>query len=200
MVHFFSIQRLPVRGTREYRELQTRISRALRSTEIAQVPGFEDVQITKFKGTDRLFGEFEAEMLVVVNRDEYQAKPEDAMTVEKAIKSTVNEGRVGNLKVEPESLKLRAPVEVSSSTDGDASGDSEPKGWLTTKMIIILACLAALVFIALVQASCTLYKMAKKPSVSPFPSFFTRLLHSLIHPQVVRVEPVAETPRTESVL
>ena len=41
--------KLPVRGTREYKELQTRISRALQGTEIARVPGFEEVTVTKFK-------------------------------------------------------------------------------------------------------------------------------------------------------
>ena len=41
---------LPVRGSREYKELQTRISRALRETPIGEVNGFEEVMIKKFKG------------------------------------------------------------------------------------------------------------------------------------------------------
>ena len=45
--------RLPVAGTREYKELQTRISKALKQTSIAQVPGFQDVVINKFKGWER---------------------------------------------------------------------------------------------------------------------------------------------------
>ena len=42
--------RLPVAGTREYKELQTRISKALKQTPIANVPGFEDVVVNKFRG------------------------------------------------------------------------------------------------------------------------------------------------------
>ena len=70
--------------------------------------GFEDVVVTKFKATDEPFGEFEAQMLVVVDQKEYEAKQDD-MTVEEAIKETFDEGRVGNLKVEPESLVTKAP-------------------------------------------------------------------------------------------
>lgn len=41
---------LPVRGTKEYTELQVRISKSLRElTSLKSVPGFQDVMITKFK-------------------------------------------------------------------------------------------------------------------------------------------------------
>ena len=42
---------LPRRGTREYTELQVRISKSLKElTPLKTVPGFQDVVVTKFKG------------------------------------------------------------------------------------------------------------------------------------------------------
>merc|ERR1712212_1338024 len=51
--------RLPVRGTKEYQELQVRVSKSLRElTDLKDVPGFTEVVITKFKSTSNNFGEF----------------------------------------------------------------------------------------------------------------------------------------------
>ncbi len=107
--------RLPVRGTREYKELQSRISRALEGTKISQVQGFVELQILKFKSTKKQFGEFEAEMMVVVDKEEYDGRAEDTPTVEEAIRDAVAEGRVGALQVEPESLVLQAPGMVTDT-------------------------------------------------------------------------------------
>ena len=41
---------LPTRGSREYNKLQERISKALETTELSLVPGFEEVVINKFRG------------------------------------------------------------------------------------------------------------------------------------------------------
>ena len=101
--------RLPVRGSREYTELKTKISKALKATSISSVPGFQDVVINRFRGTDKVFGEFLADMMVVVNKDEYESKDVEQMTVEKAVGEVARGGRVGNLKVDPESLELKAP-------------------------------------------------------------------------------------------
>ena len=49
------------------------------------------------------------------------------------------------------------------STDDDY--DSDSAGFLTsTKLYIVIACIASLVFIAILQACCTIYKMSKKSS------------------------------------
>ena len=54
------------------------------------------------------------------------------------------------------------PVATEPSTESD---DEELAGFLTsTKLYIVIACIAALVLVAIVQASCTIYKMATKPS------------------------------------
>lgn len=46
-------------------------------------------------------------MVVVINRDEYEAKEPSALTVEEAIMDTFEDGQLGNLKVEPQSLVMR---------------------------------------------------------------------------------------------
>ena len=52
-------------------------------------------------------------MMVVVNKDEYEAKEAGDMTVEKAIKDVAISGKVGNLQVDPQSLELKAPGSYS---------------------------------------------------------------------------------------
>ncbi len=42
--------RLPTKGSREYTSLKDRIARALTSTTLSQVPGFEEIVIEKFRG------------------------------------------------------------------------------------------------------------------------------------------------------
>ena len=58
---------------------------------------------------DGKFGQFIAEMLVVVDKEEYEAKAEESMSVEKALKDTARGGNIGGLKIDPQSLTMRAP-------------------------------------------------------------------------------------------
>jgi hypothetical protein len=55
------------------------------------------------------FGEFVAEMIVVVDKVEYEGKEPESTTVESALKSTAQGGKLGHLKVDPQSLTMRAP-------------------------------------------------------------------------------------------
>ena len=57
-------------------------------------------------------------------------------------------------------------IDFSEALEDDTeSDDEELAGFLTsTKLYIVIACIAALVLVAIVQASCTIYKMATKPS------------------------------------
>ena len=48
-------------------------------------------------------------MVVVVDKDAYDAKDPAEMTVEKALTDTVQGGKIGLLSVDPKSLDLRAP-------------------------------------------------------------------------------------------
>lgn len=107
-VELGKLYQLPVKGTKEYTDLQVRISKSLRElTPLKTVPGFQDVVVTKFKSAE--FGEFTADMIVVIDKQEYDAKTDDKMTVEKALKETAQGGQIGNLKIDPQSLTMRAP-------------------------------------------------------------------------------------------
>ena len=48
-------------------------------------------------------------MVVVVDKEEHDAKNNGDMTVKKALEDTARGGRLGALKVDPESLTLREP-------------------------------------------------------------------------------------------
>lgn len=49
----------------------------------------------------------------------------------------------------------------------DETTEREVAGFLSsTKLYIVIACIAALVLVAIVQASCTIYKMTRKSSTS----------------------------------
>lgn len=48
-------------------------------------------------------------MLVVVDKSEYEGKVSESVTVEQALQETARGGNVGSLKVDPQSLTMRAP-------------------------------------------------------------------------------------------
>lgn len=48
-------------------------------------------------------------MVVVVDKDIYDAKSVEEPSVEQAFQETVQEGRIGILSVDPTSLQLRSP-------------------------------------------------------------------------------------------
>ena len=48
-------------------------------------------------------------MVVIVDKEDYDAKDNGAMTVEKALEETAEGGRIGNLRIDPKSLTMRAP-------------------------------------------------------------------------------------------
>jgi hypothetical protein len=50
-------------------------------------------------------GEFESDLVVIVDKNEFEAVPE-ALTVEEALQQTVEGGKIGNLRVDRESLSL----------------------------------------------------------------------------------------------
>jgi hypothetical protein len=55
------------------------------------------------------FGEFVTEMVVVVDKEAYEAKDDSELSVEQALTETVEGGKIGVLNVDPKSLDLRAP-------------------------------------------------------------------------------------------
>jgi len=54
-------------------------------------------------------GEFTSDMVVVVDKEEYDAKSNSDLSVEQAFEESVQGGRIGILSVDPASLQLRSP-------------------------------------------------------------------------------------------
>ncbi|XP_030757105.1 uncharacterized protein LOC115882976 isoform X4 [Sitophilus oryzae] len=80
--------------------------------------------------------------------------------VHKIVQESVGSGRVGNLKVDPQYLVFE-PQSRTTNLIPDADGSTISSGWFdmpSTKLYIVLGCIAALVLVALVQAGCTVYK------------------------------------------
>lgn len=55
------------------------------------------------------FGEFDVDMIIVVDKESYDRKEEYERTVEQALAETLESGKIGLLSVDPKSLELRAP-------------------------------------------------------------------------------------------
>jgi len=152
---------LPVIGTREYTELENRIAKSLSQTNLRNVPGFQGVQITKFSSDNQ--GEFYTDMVVVVDKEQFEKGGEnevEKLTVETALQETVEGGRVGNLFVDPQSLTMGE----AKSTIVNAPEDSTEKMEPNIKLYVVVACIAALVLVAIMQASCTIYKLTRRGS------------------------------------
>ena len=66
-------------------------------------------------------------MTVVVDRDEYESSGTD-MKVKDVLEAVANKGRIGNLKVEPESLIVREPGTYHSSIFFLQLGNLIPSG------------------------------------------------------------------------
>ena len=61
------------------------------------------------------FGEFVAEIVVIVDKEEWDARGDtaNAMSVEKALDKAAKSGRIGSLQVDTESLKLKEAGKLS---------------------------------------------------------------------------------------
>merc|ERR1712117_699742 len=103
---------------------------------------------------------FETDVEVILDENEFLSE-ENPLTVKQALEDTVSRGRIGNLKVEPSSLVLGREVRTNEGNEGKSL--SEP-ATPNVKLYVVVACIAALVLVAIVQASCTIFKMSRRGS------------------------------------
>lgn len=149
---------LPRERTQDYEDLQAQISRSLRQTELKSVPGFLDVQVINFYSEQK--GEFEAKFMVVVDETEFESA-NDPLTVETALKNSVALKRIGGYPVDPGSLVVG---ETRTTYNEDKAADSSIEANPNVKLYVVVACIAALVVVAIIQASCTIFKMTRRGS------------------------------------
>lgn len=84
----------------------------------------------------------------------------DQKRVERALKETIQTGKVGNLQLDPTYLQLQAP-EVINEEDNEVIVASPFGG---KRMWIVMGCVAALILLAIIQAILTIYKTSGKTS------------------------------------
>jgi len=150
--------KIPKEGTKEFTELQDRISKGMRNTELRNVPGFLGVQIKRFFSANQ--GEFEIELIVMVDKNEFESEGETP-TVEEALETTVKGGKIAGIKVDPKSLSLDGVETTEDKSQGIELAEPPSPN---VKLYVVVACIAALVLVAIIQASCTIFKMSRKGS------------------------------------
>merc|ERR1712203_1192519 len=78
-----------------------------------------------------------------------------------ALQLTVNGGKIGNLHVDPNSLSLDGVVSTEDESKGRELSNAQVPN---VKLYVVVACIAALVLVAIIQASCTIFKMSRRGS------------------------------------
>merc|ERR1711881_304799 len=68
--------------------------------------------------------------------------------------------KIGNLEVDPSSLSVDGVQAPDESEPRDLSNGQVPN----VKLYVVVACIAALVLVAIIQASCTIFKMSRRGS------------------------------------
>ncbi|XP_076377238.1 uncharacterized protein LOC143259370 [Megalopta genalis] len=92
-------------------------------------------------------------------------KPVDtSAAAEKALKEALLDGKVGALSVDPQYLIVKAPrVNDLIGEDADEGSSFTSDLFLDpTKLYIVVGCVAALLALVLLQASCTLYRSSRR--------------------------------------
>jgi len=99
---------------------------------------------------------------VILNKEVYEAEA-DSLTVKDALERSVEKGKIGHHSVDPASLRLEDVVEKNTIGSGEAR-DLPDSAVPNVKLYVVVACIAALVLVAIVQASCTVFKMSRRGS------------------------------------
>ncbi|XP_044586163.1 uncharacterized protein LOC123266182 isoform X8 [Cotesia glomerata] len=150
-------------GTQEFEITSNRISDDFEPTFKDKIPGFYRTQLTELKKNDD--NGIIAKINVIVEKDEKgrAVNPEDTlMMIEGVLKEALLTGRIGSLRVDPNYLVVKPPIGYELSEDKERTIGSNDLLLGTTKLYVVIGCIAAMVALALLQASCTLYKATRK--------------------------------------
>ncbi|KAG8041160.1 hypothetical protein G9C98_002148 [Cotesia typhae] len=150
-------------GTQEFEITSNRISDDFEPTFKDKIPGFYRTQLTELKKNDD--NGIIAKINVIVEKNEkgQAVNPEDTlMMIEGVLKEALLTGRIGSLRVDPNYLVVKPPIGYELSEDKERTIGSNDLLLGTTKLYVVIGCIAAMVALALLQASCTLYKATRK--------------------------------------
>lgn len=164
----------PAQGSKEYEELSRQVADSL-STSLSRLKGYHAILLDGFmqNETQSLIAEltFKAidsntiegstgralEGSAADGSDEEESREKEREKWEKAVRETLAQGKVGNLNVDPDFLVFEPRSVLSSGGIVEAGvGGGGFFGAAEAKLWVVVACVAALVVVALAQAACTL--------------------------------------------
>ncbi|XP_020710533.2 uncharacterized protein LOC105690351 isoform X4 [Athalia rosae] len=156
----------PEPNTPEFETISNTIADSF-GPSLSKVPGYYGVKLNELERTNA--ESVVAKMNLILDKNESKGRalrPEDTEAMARgALKETLSTGQVGSLRVDPQYLVFKSP-QINDITDED--GDSGPSATgiflSSTKLYIVVGCVAALVALALLQATCTLYRSRKRTS------------------------------------
>ncbi|XP_015589186.1 uncharacterized protein LOC107264912 isoform X5 [Cephus cinctus] len=159
----------PAPESPDFQEISNTIANSFGPSLSNKLPGYYGLELNKLEKNNDDNGVI-AKMNLILDKNEAKGralKPEDTDAVaEGAFREALSSGRVGSLTVDPQYLVIRAPkvndADVRDDEDDLTSPSSTGVLLSATKLYIVVGCVAALVALALLQASCTLYRASKR--------------------------------------
>ncbi|XP_063986455.1 uncharacterized protein LOC135167306 isoform X2 [Diachasmimorpha longicaudata] len=154
----------PQPGSQDFEVISNTISDNFGPT-LTKLPGYYAIKLNELQrnGDDAVI----AKMNLILDKNEAKGRalrPSDTVAVaERALRGALLTGRVGSLTVDPQHLFVRAPLsnDLADELDDDSIRSNDLLMG-ATKLYVVIGCVAALVAVALLQASCTVYKATRK--------------------------------------
>nr|ARK19817.1 monooxygenase DBH-like protein [Ampulex compressa] len=156
----------PEEGTPDFEVISNTISDSF-GPIFEKLPGYHEVRLTELKRDEKQNGAIARMNLVL---DKYEAKgrslrPLDTnAAAEKALREALMTGKVGALSVDPQYMMIKPPRvnEVDGAEEDDDYTFGSDLFLGPTKLYIVIGCVAALLALAFLQASCTLYRSSRR--------------------------------------
>jgi len=154
---------VPPAGSPDFDALANTVTSGFKKT-LTKLPEFYKISVDEFsQDNDNVVAKMSVELDESGggSRGRALGTDEGAEQLERVLRSTVNSGHVGALSLDPKYFVFEAAPLSSTIPLEENVNDSILLS--TTKLWIVIGCISALVFIAIVQAGCTIYKTARRP-------------------------------------
>lgn len=155
---------VPNVGSEEFNNLAAKFGSSVENS-LNGIRGFDEVVVTEFtEDGDGLV----ARMSVILDKSEKKDDVDDA-GLKSTLKEAIASGRMGSISVDPSYLLFESQLDATAS---DPLETSDPKSWNSSLTSIslysVIGCIIVLVVIAIIQASCTIYRVSRrKPTPAP---------------------------------
>lgn len=160
---------VPQIGSPEFNSLAGKFSQSVENS-LTGFEGFDEVIVTEF--TEDGEG-LVAHMSVILDKSSMNAVDSDSRSqTDSMMKSKLQEaiasGRIGSINVDPSYLLFESQIDASAGDPLESSANKDWSSSLTSvSLYSVIACIIVLVVIAIIQASCTIYKVNHRKPVPP---------------------------------